>query len=288
MVKTVKRLIFWLTGIAGTFSTFLMSTVAMAETKGIAKDWQLGMQSPAGPLAEQGHDFWMLLLYICIIISVFVLVLMLVAMIRFRAKANPTPSPTTHNTVLEMVWTIVPVIILVVIFVPSMRFLYYQNEAADADLTVKAVGHQWYWSYEYPDQGFEFSSFMVEEADLAPGEPRLLEVDAAVVVPVDAKVRILTTSTDVIHSWAVPAFFVKMDAVPGRLNETWFKAEEEGVYYGQCSELCGINHGYMPIKVEVVSQQEFDSWVADTKEQFAAAEPTESVRVAVAGTGASR
>ena len=190
---------------------------------------------------------------------------------RFSESRNPTPSRTTHNTLLEVLWTALPVVILVVIAIPSVRLLYYSDVAPEADMTVKAIGHQWYWTYEYPDHGnFSFDSTMVDSAELKPGAPRLLEVDNRIVVPVGRTVRVQVTADDVIHAWAIPAFGVKVDAVPGRLNEVWFKAERTGVFYGQCSELCGVNHGFMPIRVDVVDESAFDAWVAEAKTRFAA------------------
>ena len=197
------------------------------------------------------------------IISIFVLILLAYAMIRFRARANPVPSKTSHNTLIEIIWTLVPVLILLVIAVPSIRLLAHQYAQPKPDLTVKVIGNQWYWTYQYPDNGdFELVSNMLPDTEAEKrGEPRMLAVDERVVVPVNSIVKVIVTSNDVIHSWAVPAFWTKMDAVPGRLNETWFKADREGVYYGQCSELCGARHGYMPIAVEVVSKAKFAEWV---------------------------
>jgi len=283
----MKRLVRLIAGAAGLL-TFLAAGAAMAQSSGTAEPWQLGMQNAVGPVAEEGHDFWNLLLWICIVISVFVMALLAYVMVRFRASANPTPSKTSHNTVIEIIWTIVPVIILLVIFVPSMRFLYFQDKVAEADVTLQATGHQWYWSYEYPEQGFEYTSILLEGDDLGEGDKRLLSVDNPVVIPEGATVRLLTTSTDVIHSWAMPAFFVKLDAVPGRLNETWFRATEEGTFYGQCSELCGIRHGFMPIEVHVVSQEEFEDWVADMKEEYATRQAPDRTRLARADVTATQ
>jgi cytochrome c oxidase subunit 2 len=204
-----------------------------------------------------------MLMPIIVIISLFVPGLLAWAMIRFRAKANPVPSRNAHNTLLEIVWTLVPVLILVVVAVPSIRLLAHQYAQPKADLTIKVIGTQWYWTYQYPDNGdFELVSNMLPDAEAKKrGEPRLLGVDERVVVPVDSVVQLIVTSNDVIHSWSVPNFWTKMDAVPGRLNQTWFKAEREGLYYGQCSELCGARHGYMPIAVEVISKEKFAEWV---------------------------
>lgn len=207
------------------------------------------------------HD--VLLIPIIVFIALFVLGLLAWTMIRFRAKANPVPSKNAHNTLLEIVWTLVPVLILVVIAVPSIRLLAHQYAQPKADLTIKVIGNQWYWTYQYPDNGdFELVSNMLPDAEAKKrGEPRMLGVDERVVVPVNAVVKLIVTSNDVIHSWAMPSFWTKMDAVPGRLNETWFKADREGLYYGQCSELCGARHGFMPIAVEVVSKEKFAEWV---------------------------
>lgn len=245
--------------------------------------WQMGFQAAATPIMEQTHDFHNLLLVIITLISVFVLALLLYTSWRFSARRNPVPSKTTHNTVIELLWTVVPVVILVVIAVPSFRLLYAQDVIPEADLTVKTIGHQWYWSYEYPDHGdFRFDAFMVPEGDLKPGQPRLLETDTEVVVPVNATVRLIVTASDVIHAWAIPAFGVKIDAVPGRLNETWFRVLREGTYYGQCSELCGTNHAFMPIKVRAVSQEEFDKWVEEARQKYAAGAPAHDVALAAA------
>ncbi len=219
------------------------------------------------------HDY--LLLGITTVIAAFVLLLLIIVMIRFNARANPTPSRTTHNTWLELAWTVLPVAILVVIAVPSFKILFNQLNIPPADLTVKATGNQWFWSYTYPDNGnFEFNSIMVPSDKLKAGQLRLLTVDNEMVVPVNKVVRVQTIGSDVIHSFAVPSFGIKINSVPGRLNETWFKAEREGVYYGQCSELCGRDHAFMPIAVRVVSQQAFQAWVEDAKKRYAVAPET--------------
>jgi cytochrome c oxidase subunit 2 len=227
---------------------------------------------------ERIVDFNLMVTIIIVIITAFVFGLMAWIVIRYNKKRNPTPSKTTHNTLLEVVWTVVPVIILLVIAVPSFRLLYYTDRVEEADMTLKAIGHQWYWSYEYPDHGdFTFDAVILEDDELEEGQLRLLETDEAVVLPAGATIRLLTTADDVIHSWAVPSLGVKMDSVPGRVNETWFKINREGTYYGQCSELCGTLHGFMPIKIEAVSQEAFDAWVEMAREEFAAAgeAPTE-------------
>lgn len=237
---------------------------------GQPSDWQLGLQQAATPVMDNIIWFHNFLLYIITAIVAFVLVLLVVVMVRFNARSNPVPSRTTHNTLIEVVWTVVPVLILVAIAVPSFRLLFFQLNIPEADLTVKVTGKQWYWSYSYPDNGkFEFDSLMLQDKDRKAGQPRLLAVDNEMVVPVNKVIRVQTTASDVIHSFAVPSFGIKIDAIPGRLNETWFKAEREGVYYGQCSELCGKNHAFMPIAVRVVSEREFTAWVEDAKKKFA-------------------
>jgi cytochrome c oxidase subunit 2 len=225
----------------------------------------MGFQPQVTPIGEEALWFHnVLLMPIITIISIFVLGLLLFVMIRFRRGANPVPSRTTHNTLLEVVWTLVPVLILVAIAVPSIRLLAHQYEPPKADITVKATGNQWYWTYTYPDHGgFEIVSNGLKDADAkARGEPRLLAVDERMVVPQGAVVKVIVTASDVIHSWGVPAFWAKIDAVPGRLNETWFKTDRPGVYYGQCFELCGARHAYMPIAVEVLPPAQFAAWVA--------------------------
>ena len=253
-------------------------------------DWEVDFQTALSPSMERIVDFNFMVTIIIVIITAFVFGLMAWIVIRYNKKRNPTPSKTTHNTLLEVVWTVVPVIILLVIVVPSFRLLYYTDRVEEADMTLKAIGHQWYWSYEYPDHGdFTFDALILEDDELEEGQPRLLATDTAVVLPVGAKIRLLTTADDVIHSWAVPALGVKMDSVPGRVNETWFQINREGIYYGQCSELCGTLHGFMPIMIEAVSQEDFDSWVEMAQEEYASADdtPTE-VASLVAGAPAAR
>ena len=234
------------------------------------KEWQLGFQNPASDSMRDIVSFHNnLLLPIIIAISVFVLFLMLYACVRFRASANPNPSKRTHNVTVEILWTLIPCLILIVMAVPSFKILYKQDTIPKADVTVKAIGYQWYWGYEYPDENIIFESYMIEDKDLKPDQPRLLAVDNEVVVPVDKVVKVLITANDVLHAWALPSFGVKRDAVPGRINETWFKAEKVGTYYGQCSELCGIKHAFMPITVRVVTEDEYQEWLFEAKEKFA-------------------
>lgn len=232
--------------------------------------WQLGLQPPATTVAEQLDDLHDGLLVIITAITVLVMLLLLYVMIRFNARRNPVPSRTSHNTLVEVLWTVLPIVILVGIAIPSFRLLYFADRTEDAEMTLKIIGHQWYWSYEYPDNGnFTFDALLVGDEELAEGQLRLLETDNEVVLPVDTNIRLLMTADDVIHSWALPAFAVKLDAVPGRTNETWTRITREGVYYGQCSELCGVGHGYMPIRVRAVSREAFADWIAEAQQEFA-------------------
>jgi cytochrome c oxidase subunit II len=233
--------------------------------------WQMGLRPAASPVAEAVHSFNSLLLVIITAITIFVLVLLLYVIFRFSEKRNPTPSKTSHNGLLEVAWTVVPVLILVAIAIPSFRLLYFADRTPNADMTIKAIGHQWYWSYEYPDNGnFTFDANLVDEKDLKPGQLRLLETDNRLVLPVDTNIRLLVTATDVIHSWAMPPFAVKLDGEPGRVNETWFRITQEGTFYGQCSEICGIRHAYMPITIEAMSKDKFKAWAEQAKTKFAA------------------
>ena len=233
-------------------------------------EWGIGLQEAASPVMERMHDFYDLLYIVIMVIATFVTLLLAYVMIRFRASRNPVPSKTSHNTPLEIAWTVIPVFILLIIAIPAFRLLYFQDRIQDADMTLKVVGHQWYWSYEYPDQGgFTFDSIMLADDELEPGQPRLLSVDEKVVLPVDTNIRILMTADDVLHAWAVPALGVKTDTVPGRVNESWVRITREGTYYGQCSELCGVNHGFMPIQVEAVSKEAFQEWIKQAQEKYA-------------------
>jgi cytochrome c oxidase subunit 2 len=248
-------------------------------------DWQIWHQPAVTPIMKNLEHFHLFLVVVISLITLLVLGLLLYAIARFNAKAHPTPSRTTHNTVIEVLWTVLPVLILVTIAIPSFRLLYAEDRIPHVDLTVKVTGNQWYWSYAYPDKAdLSFDSMMIEDADLKPGQPRLLAVDKPLVVPVNANVRVIVTGSDVIHSFAVPAFGIKTDAVPGRLNETWFRAEKIGTYYGECSELCGARHALMPIEVEVVSKADFDAWLAQAQKN-AQADVAAPTRVAAAVAG---
>ncbi|WP_246252491.1 cytochrome c oxidase subunit II [Ancylobacter pratisalsi] len=270
----------------------LTGTGAALAGTGQPSPWQINLQGAASPVMESIHSFHTFLLVIIIGVVLLVLALLILVIVRFNEKSNPVPSRTTHNTLIEVLWTVVPVLILVAIAIPSFRLLFLELDLPKADLTVKVTGHQWYWSYEYPDNGaFSFDSLMVATADLKPDQPRLLTVDNEVVVPVNKIVRIQVTAADVIHSFALPSFGVKIDALPGRLNESWFQATKEGVYYGQCSELCGRDHAFMPIAIRVVSDAEFASWVEKAKQEFASVETPErlaqgDIVPAVAGAAA--
>ncbi len=262
----------------------------------------LDLVAAATSIKEHIHDLHLELLYIIFAISIFVLGLLIYTVIRYHRRNNPTPSTTTHHMTLEIVWTVIPVLILLAIGYPSIKLIYYQDRIPESELTIKTVGHQWYWSYEYPDSNIAFDARPLwdtpqttdEQARAAAaearanwllnnGDPRrLLETDNRVVVPVDTTVRVLITGADVIHAWAVPAFGVKRDAMPGKLNETWFKAEHEGVFYGQCSEICGTGHGFMPIAIEVVSKEKFAAWLEDAKKRFASNQQTPALQTIVA------
>lgn len=252
---------------------------------GAPHDKGIGLQAPATDLAEQ-LDFVHndVLMPIITVITLFVLALLLIVIFRFRESKNPVPSKNAHNTLLEVAWTIVPALVLVFIAVFSFPLLYKQLEIPTPGLTIRAIGHQWYWSYEYPDNGnFTFDANVIEKADIKPGENYLLDTDNEVVLPVDTDIRVQITGGDVIHSWTVPAFGVKHDAVPGRTNESWFNIKHPGIYYGQCSELCGVRHAYMPIKVHAVTKEEFQAWVADAQKKFAKVDgtpPTKDVAAA--------
>jgi len=266
------------------FKKFVFSLLFILPSSVIANepvDWQLGFQKSASKSMSDivwFHDY--MLLPIITAITVFVLFLLAYACVRFRASKNPVASTTSHNTTIEVIWTLVPCLILIVMAVPSFKVLYSQDEIPKADVTIKAIGYQWYWGYEYPDENIVFDSYMIEDKDLKEGQPRLLAVDNEVVVPVNKVVKVMITANDVLHAWALPSFGVKRDAVPGRINETWFKADRTGTFYGQCSELCGIKHAFMPIAVNVVSEEDYNNWLEDAKVKFAKDEISNNIKVA--------
>ncbi len=278
-----------LTAIAVTAGALLTSTGAAFAGLGHPSPWQMDLQDSATPVMQDIATFHNYLLWVIGLISAFVLALLLIIIVRFNARANPTPSRTTHNTPIEIIWTIVPVIILAAIAVPSFRLLFVELDVPHPDLTVKATGKQWFWSYSYPDNGnFEFDSIMIPDKDLKPGQLRLLTVDNEMVVPVNKVVHVLVTGADVIHSFTVPSFGIRIDAVPGRMNETWFKATTTGMFYGQCSELCGKDHSFMPIAVQVVSESDFNAWVAQAKQKFSAENGVPPNTFAAAGAPSSQ
>ncbi|ERP88624.1 MULTISPECIES: cytochrome c oxidase subunit II [Stappiaceae] len=298
-VKAVFKRLMTMAGAAATFAG--VSTAALAAESGI-KEWQLGFQASVTDVMDDITWFNGFTLVIITVITLFVLALLIVCMTRFSAKSNPVPSRTSHNTMIEVVWTVAPILILVVIAIPSFRLLYKQLDIPEYEMTVKATGYQWYWGYEYTDENMgelSFDSIMVKDDERqavadARGVtlnevPRLLSVDYDLVIPVDTTVRVQVTSEDVIHSFAMPSFGVKVDAIPGRLNETWFHAREEGVYYGQCSELCGKDHAFMPIAIRVVSKDQFQTWSTaaqddlDTANQQLLASIADTKKLAAAG-----
>jgi cytochrome c oxidase subunit II len=278
--KTMRTWLLRLLG-AGILMSFAAGGVALAAI-GQPSPWQIGLPEYVTPVGENIAWFHTFVMVVITLITIFVLALLVIVIVKFNARANPVPSKTTHNTAVEVAWTLIPVIILVAIAVPSFKLLFGQLHIPPADLTVKATGKQWYWSYGYPDAKFEFDSLMVRENERKPDQPRLLAADNAMVVPVNKVVRVQVTASDVIHAWAVPAFGVIIDAVPGRLNETWFKATKEGVYYGQCRELCGKDHAFMPIEVRVVSDQAYSAWLEESKKKYASDTPQTPAATAVA------
>ena len=251
-------------------ATAICAVIAGSAGAAEPQAWQLGLQEPAGSIAEKATSLHNLLLVIITAISVFVLALLVYTCVRYREKANPKPSRTTHNTVIEILWTVVPVLILVVIAVPSFRLLYYLDDTKQTEMVVKITGNQWYWNYEYPEEGLAFDSYMVDEEDLKKGQPRLLTVDYPMVVPEGTKVKLLITGNDVMHSFFVPALAVQTYSIIGRVNEAWIDVPMGAKsYYGQCNQICGVNHAYMPIVIEAVSADDYAKWLATAKEEFA-------------------
>lgn len=275
----LRRIAFWLSLPAVWLG---LAPSAFADQPTDAGIWFQPSASPTMERIVAFHDTY--LFPVITVIVILVLGLMLYVFIRFNHKANPVPSKTTHNSLVEVIWTAVPALILFVIAFPSMDLLYYADRSEDTEMTIKAIGKQWYWSYEYPDNGdFTFDALMKFDDELEEGEPRLLATDYAVVVPVNTKVKLLITADDVLHAFAVPALGLKLDGVPGRINETWMEVTKEGTYYGQCSEICGTGHSYMPIMIKAVSKEDFDAWVVEAQEEFAKVErPETDVRLAQA------
>ena len=233
-------------------------------------NWQLGFRDPASPVMEKVNELHNFVLIMMTIITIFVAILLFYVSIRFRKSANPIPSKRSHHVVLEILWTAIPVVILIFMAVPSFKLVYQQDVTPEYDMTIKVIGHQWYWEYQYPDQdGLSFESYMIQDEDLKEGQPRLISVDNRLVLPTNTVIQVLVTGGDVLHSFAMPSLGVKKDAVPGRLNETWMKINKPGVYRGQCSEICGTGHGYMPIVIEAIPADQFASWATETKNKFA-------------------
>tara|TARA_B100001142_G_scaffold213630_1_gene211728 strand:+ start:144 stop:977 length:834 start_codon:yes stop_codon:yes gene_type:complete len=263
------------------FSFLSSALITNSASANQPKDWQLGFQKAASKGMEDivwFHDY--MLLPIITAITAFVLFLLLYTCVRYRASRNKVASTTSHNTLIEVLWTLIPCLILIVMAVPSFKVLYSQDTIPKADVTIKAIGYQWYWGYEYPDENIIFDSYMVDEKDLKENQPRLLTVDNEIYVPVDKVIKVMITANDVLHAWALPSFGVKRDAIPGRINETWFKADKTGTYYGQCSELCGIKHAFMPITVNVVSQDDYNLWLKEAKQKFAKEDLKNNIKVA--------
>ena len=243
--------------------------------------WQWNFQPPATPVMEQIIDFHNLMFFVEVGIVLLVLGLMVYIVVKFNSKANPKPTKTTHNTALEVLWTVIPIVILIIFAVPSMKLLFFMEKAQNPEMTLKVTGNQWYWSYQYPDNGnFEFDSNIIPDEDIKPGQRRLLEVDNQVVLPVNTEIKVLLTARDVMHNWAVPAFGIKIDTIPGRINETWMKVTKIGTYYGQCSELCGVAHSRMPISVKVVSKEDFKKWLKKAKSEFASSDNNKMLKLA--------
>jgi len=265
----------------------LLPGAAVAQNEGGPRPWQVWLQPAQSPVDVQLHAFMGLLQWVITVIAVFVMILISYACWRFAEKRNPVPSRRSHNTVLEIAWTLVPVLILVIIAIPSFKLLYFVDVVPQTEMTLKATGHQWYWSYDYPDNGkFTFDANIVADSDLQPGQRRLLETDNQVVLPVDTNIRLQTTATDVIHAWTIQQFGIKLDAQPGHLNQVWFRINEPGMYYGQCSELCGVQHAFMPITIKAVPKEEFQAW-AEEKTKAAEAERSSTVKVADASAPAA-
>lgn len=273
-------------GLVGLMAVLAIAPGAFAEdVVSYPRPWQIDFQEAVTPVAEKLHDLHNMLMIIITAITLFVMFLLLYVMWRFSAKRNPVPSKVTHNTLIEVVWTVVPVIILVIIAIPSFQLLYLSDKAPNPEMTLKVTASQFLWNYEYPDhEGFNFNSVMMPYDQVKERDLQNLEVDQEAVVPVDTEVRLLVTASDVLHSFAVPSFAVKLDAVPGRLHEGWFKATKTGTYYGQCSELCGQGHAFMPIKIKVVSKEAFAAWVEEAKKKFATNDVTGASKIAAVST----
>jgi cytochrome c oxidase subunit 2 len=269
------RIVKWLLAAVPGF-VFSLSAAPFAWAQGVVgapRPWEMGMQRSFGPIKDRVIDLHYLVLAIITVITLFVGGLLIWVVIRFNSRRNPVPSVTSHNTILEIAWTVVPVLILVVIAIPSFRLIYYQDRTPNPDMTIKVTGHQWYWEYSYPDQGnIAIESRYIHDEDLKPGQLRLLDVDNQMVIPVGKKIRILTGSTDVIHAFFIPSFGVQRYAIPGRTIETWMEADQIGTFYGECNQICGQDHSRMPISVKAVSEADFKTWVEQAKKSASAAQ----------------
>jgi cytochrome c oxidase subunit 2 len=268
---------------AATMLAALPGGAAVAQAVGVPRPWEMGMQRGFGPLKDQ--EIWLhhIVLVNITLITLFVGGLLVWVMWRYNARRHPVPSRTAHNTLIEVLWTVIPVLILVGMAIPSFRLVYYQDRTRDADLTIKVTGHQWYWEYTYPDNGnIDFSSYIVPDDQLKPGQLRLLTVDNPLVVPVGKNVRVLQTSGDVIHSWFIPSIGVQRYAIPGRTIETWFRVDQSGTFYGECNQICGTNHSRMPIVVRAVPEKEFTAWLAEAKTKFSDAGQSQATQIAAA------
>jgi cytochrome c oxidase subunit 2 len=267
---------------AAALAATLTASISAARAQ-VPQNWQMGMQTPHSPVAEGIQSLHDIVLWIITLITLFVLGLLLYAVWRFDAKRNPTPSQFSHNTFIEIAWTLIPVLILVGIAIPSFRLVYFEDRTPNADMTIKVTGHQWYWEYTYPDNdNIDFQSYVVKDDDLKPGQLRLLDVDNPLVLPVGKNIRILTTSADVIHSFFIPSLGVQRYAIPGRTIETWVRIDAPNTFYGQCNQICGANHSAMPIKIQGVPEAEFVAWLADAKKKFASDLPSVPATTAVA------
>lgn len=274
MVRSMRVFRRLLAALGYSTAALTLTAPAFADMVGLPHPWQIGMQAAAGPIKREIIDLHNLVLVIITLITLFVGALLVWVMYRYNAQRNPVASQTSHNTVVEIAWTVIPVLILIVIAIPSFRLVYYQDRTQDADLTVKVTGHQWYWEYTYPEKGnIDFSSYIIPDNQLQAGQHRLLDVDNQLVVPAGKNIRVLTTSSDVIHSFFVPSLGVQRYAIPGRTIETWFKADQPGVYYGECNQICGQNHSRMPIVVRALSEPDFEAWLEQAKTKYSDAQP---------------
>lgn len=274
MVRSMRVFRRLLAALGYSTAALTLTAPAFAQMVGLPRPWQIGMQAAAGPIKREIIDLHNLVLIIITLITLFVGALLVWVMYRYNAQRNPVASRTSHNTVVEIAWTVIPVLILIVIAIPSFRLVYYQDRTQDADLTVKVTGHQWYWEYTYPEKGnLDFSSYIIPDNQLQAGQHRLLDVDNQLVVPAGKNIRVLTTSSDVIHSFFVPSLGVQRYAIPGRTIETWFKADQPGVYYGECNQICGQNHSRMPIVVRALSEPDFEAWLEQAKTKYSDAQP---------------